>query len=95
MTKQTMMYQVFLRKKLRRLLTTMFFLVLCVASAIAIFALLVTALNAAGAGVMAIPGAFICVILYELGRYFFYRSFFMQQLARFAAWKQVLDESEE
>ncbi|BBB63379.1 hypothetical protein UNDKW_5106 [Undibacterium sp. KW1] len=90
-----MMFQSFLRKKLRRLATTLFFLVLCMLSAVAVFALLVTALNATGAGAMAIPGAFVCVIFYELGRYFFYRSFFMQQLARFAAWKQVLDESKE
>ncbi|MFZ6711243.1 hypothetical protein [Undibacterium sp. TC9W] len=90
-----MMYQSFLRKKFRRLATTLFFLVLCMLSAIAVFALLVTALNATGAGAMAIPGAFVCVIFYELGRYFFYRSFFMQQLARFAAWKQVHDESKE
>ncbi|MES2038808.1 MAG: hypothetical protein V4495_13330 [Pseudomonadota bacterium] len=95
MTKQAMMYQAFLQKKLRRLATTIFFLIICMISAVAIFALLVTALNAAGAGAMAIPGAFICVIFYELGRYFFYKNFFMQQLARFAAWKQVLDESEE
>lgn len=95
MAKQTMMYQSFLQKKKRRLAITIFFLALCMTSAIAIFALLITALNAAGAGALAVPGAFVCVVFYELGRYFFYRSFFMQQLARFAAWKQVLNESDE
>lgn len=62
-------------------------LLVCLLSGLAVFALLITALSASGAGNLALPGAFVCLALFELARYWFYRSFYRQQLARFAAWK--------
>ncbi|MCH8621260.1 hypothetical protein [Undibacterium sp. TS12] len=86
-----MIYQPFLEKRLRRLAVTMALLVLSIITAIAMFALHIVAFNASGAGGMAVPFAFACVVLCEVVRYFFYRSYFLQQLSRFAAWKQELN----
>ncbi len=83
------MFEAFLAQKKRRFIISIAGLLLCLLSGFAVFSLLISALSASGAGAMAVPGAFVCLLIYEFARYFFYRSFYVQQLARFAAWKQA------
>ncbi len=90
-----MIYQAFLKKRLRRLVLTLIFMLLCMFSAVAMFGLAVTALNVSGAGALSVPLAFAIILLLEVTRYFFYRSFFLQQFARLAAWNFTLDRSQQ
>lgn len=85
------MFDAYLKRKRHRAFVMCCFFLLCLASGIVLFALLITALSASGAGALAIPGAFVCILTYEAGRYFFYKSFYMQQLTRVLAWKNLLD----
>lgn len=90
-----MIYQAFMEKRLRRLAFMLFLLVLCMLSAVLLFALMVTAFNTSGIGALSIPVAFACAIVFEVVRYYFYRSFFLQQLARFAAWSIAMNRGKE